>query len=680
MKKYTLLSLLALVMVASVVFGNDGLQEFLPQNAGPFKHVDRSSRQNIRAEWFRHQRNVAKRKGAASPAAAVSQDVGDVAVIVDNGSIVIQPTPANPIDFVLPTNVNFNPAAGGFTVAFAPQSFDPTIGAALPLTDDSTVEVPLGGFTFPFLGTSYSSIFVNSDGNITLGAGDGDSAPRDAFRLVGGPPRIAPLLQDLNVEAGGSINASVRTDSVVVTWNGVPEFGTTNFNTFQVRLHANGQIELAYSSLGSSFGVIGVAKGNSVGPINEIAYTTALPTTLAAGAIFEEFAPAMPKQVDPIALSQEFYRTHGDKYDFLVLFTDFPYDLGSNAFSYTFIVNNQTKGLGLEIGDDSALLGSHGELEAFVNLNDVNLYWPDPNKLVNPPIDKFRFPGGASSFIPPGQDQISIRARRMGTGDPGPAYSLGLNSAMSVMAQEVAHRWGAQIAFVHPTKGIGVDSADLLGRSLVHWSFFFNTTVPASQFGGDPRSSGLEGNSIVDFGGPAFGACTRPGEGAFLTDLNELIDGYTNLDQYLMGLRRAEDVGPFWYVDEPRSARTGLSLEGMRSQGAVNDQFFCGKRVNLTINDVINFPGAVINVPGFGPVNFLANGPRIPALGDEDDDGHGNDVKTMAFILLVEQGPSSHASAIGQVDTMRRTWQQYANGAATGGRGKFDTSLSPAVY
>ena len=148
-----------------------------------------------------------------------------------------------------------------------------------------------------------------------------------------------------------------------------------------------------------------------------------------------------------------------------------------------------------------------------------------------------------------------------------------------------------------------------------------------------------------------------------------------------MGLRRAADVGPFWYVDEPKVAGTGASFEGIRSAGAVDDVFFCGKRVNLSMDDVINFPGGVITIPGIGPVNFAANGPRIPAIGDEDDDGHGNDVKTMAFVLVVEQGaPNSHASAISKVDNFRRTWQQYANGPATGGRGKFDTSLNPAIH
>jgi hypothetical protein len=380
----------------------------------------------------------------------------------------------------------------------------------------------------------------------------------------------------------------------------------------------------------------------------------------------------LTKQMDVIALAKEFYKTHPDNFDFLVMFTDFVVDIGGGAFAFNFPLKNQTQGLGLTIFDNSSLVGSAGELESIVNMNRIGLYWPDAQKMEDPPIKKFRFSGGASLDGPPGADQFSRRARWFGTlnGDFGfhGSYTLGLNSAMSVMAQETGHRWMAFVPFVHPTKGISFDSLDLLGRDFAHWSFFFNVQVPAVQFPGDPRASSTEGNAIIDFGGPAFGLCTAPGQGLFLTQPNELIDGQTPLDQYLMGLRPASEVGPFWYADEPRSAFTGSSLESVRSFDAQDDIAFCGKRVNLTVANIQAFPGV---------------GPRIPALGDEDDDGKGNDVKTMAFILLVEQGHpngAAHAAAIEQVDRFRQTWQRYANGAATGGRGKFDTSLNPAVH
>ena len=53
------------------------------------------------------------------------------------------------------------------------------------------------------------------------------------------------------------------------------------------------------------------------------------------------------------------------------------------------------------------------------------------------------------------------------------------------------------------------------------------------------------------------------------------------------------------------------------------------------------------------------------------------DVKTMAFVLLVPDDNATHRDGINQVDTFRATWQTYGNGPATGGLGKFDTSLSP---
>jgi hypothetical protein len=57
------------------------------------------------------------------------------------------------------------------------------------------------------------------------------------------------------------------------------------------------------------------------------------------------------------------------------------------------------------------------------------------------------------------------------------------------------------------------------------------------------------------------------------------------------------------------------------------------------------------------------------------------DVKTMAFILLVESGsPGAHSAAVTRMDAFRQAWQAYGNGPASGGRGKFDTSLHPLVH
>jgi hypothetical protein len=461
-----------------------------------------------------------------------------------------------------------------------------------------------------------------------------------------------------------------------VTWTDVPQFGVTNANTFQATIESTGRVTFTYERLEAAFdtqltpsGVIGVAAGGDQGPFNEIDLTADLPVTLPAGAIFEEFSAAHGTLVDIIELSSEFYRTHADKYDFLVTFTDVIVDLGA-AFAFEFNVSNQTQGIGLPTNlDDTAAFGSGGELESFVMMNRIGLQWPDARKLVDPPIDKFLL-AGRPILGPPGSGQISRRARIMGTlnGDFGAygAYSLGLNSGMSLLGQEAGHRWGAYVPFVHPTKGVGPDSLDLLGRDFAHWSFFFNVQVPATQFGGDPRASSLEGNAIVDLGGNVFGDCVNPGETRFRTQRDELIDGYHALDQYLLGLRPASEVGQFWYIDDPTRPVAGTSFENIRAVNAIDDVGICGKRVNLSVGNI----QALI-------------GPRVPAIGDEiDRDAAGApqaDRKTMAFILLIAQGPAD-ASAVGQVDIFRRTWQAYVNGPATGGRGRFDTVLNPAIY
>jgi hypothetical protein len=661
-------------LLASMTLIADEPWSLLWINPGAIKHIDISPRQTRSHQLLVHQRNQL-RIAATGASPAVSQDIGNIAVVVDNGSILLPPTVNNPIDLALPTNIVFTPSSAGFDVAFASPSFDTGVGSPLTLGDDDTEEVPLS-FAFPFLGVSYTSVWVNSDGNVTFGTGDAASTARDAARLIGGPPRVAPLLNDLDPSSAGSVSARVDTDRVVVTWTDVPEFGLINTNTFQVTLELNGTITLAYQSLDAQYAVIGVAEGDDEGPFNEIDLTADLPGTFAAGAIFEEFAPAHGTVVDIVELANEFYGTHVDHFDFLVTFTDFIVDL-QGAFAFELNVKNETQGIGLPTNLDlTSLFGSGGELESLVMMNRIGLYWPDAGKMVDPPIRKFRFAGGASILGPPGAAQISRRARWFGTlnGDFGGhgSYTLGLNSAMSVMGQEAGHRWAAFVPFVHPVTGIGPDSLDLLGRELAHWSFFFNVTVPSSQFGGDPRSSSSEGNAIVDFGGNVFGDCLNPGETRFRTDRNELIDGYTNLDQYLLGLRLASDVGPFWYVDQPTRPVAGTSFEDFREVAAIDDVGICGKRINLTVQNIQDFPGV---------------GPRVPAIGDEvDHDAAGTphlDRKTMAFILLVQQGtPQSpaHAAAISQVDTFRTTWQTYVNVKATGGRGRFDTVLNPAIH
>ncbi|MCH8861863.1 MAG: hypothetical protein IID51_05075 [Proteobacteria bacterium] len=459
--------------------------------------------------------------------------------------------------------------------------------------------------------------------------------------------------------------------------------------------------------MAASSAVVGVAEGGGEEPFNEVDLSADLPTTKEAGAIFEEFSPGVAnKQIDTIAVANEFYKTHDDKYDFLVMFTDWIVDL-QGGFAFHQGMQNLTFGLGNRaVFDASSVGGSAGELESILMMNRIGLYWPDAKKLENPPIKKFRFAGAAASNGPPGPRQVTNRARQAGTlnGDFGAfgPYTLGLNSAMSIMAQEAGHRWLAFPLILHPDTGFSADSWDLLGRANAHWSFFFNVTVPYSQFGGDPRASSEEGNAIIDHGllpsvCPDMEAggteqnpiAERVGANTFQMEPDELVDGFTLLDQYMMGLLDSDDVGEFWYVDNP-SFRGGTSLQFAAGFGPQDDLVFCGDRVNLTLNDIWglnDFFGG--GFPNNGPRFFLDRNnlfaPVFGVLGDEIDQVGGDgapalDVKTMAFILIAEQDPGKKSSAVKQVNTFRKTWEVYGNGPATAGLGRFDTSLNPDTF
>lgn len=695
MKIVKSISVLATTLLAASIANAAPKEKTIPfVDSGPFQHVDGSGPHRDSMNILAQARAVHISANANVPE---SRDVGDVAVIVDDGTLIIPPRPPKLYDIPAGTILTFIPGTDEFAVSSTGGGVVDQGGAVpFPLGDDDFVELPPALFSFPFLGTNYGGggdppIFMGSDGHITFGAGDGSSDPRDAARHIGGPPRVSVLLVDLNPDiftgGGGFVGHEITATTITFSWIGVPQFGELDSNSFQAILHDDGRIDLVYGAVSASVGVVGVAEGNDEPPFNEVDMTMDLPGTFGAGAIFEEFIPGnVLPQMNTLGVAQKFLESHPDEFDFIVVFTDFIVDIGGGAFAFHQGVQNQTFGLGIFRGvfDNSASVGSAGELESVLNMNRIGLYWPDARKMVNPPIKKFRFAGAASTNGPPGPVQITTRARRMGTlnGDFGfnGSYTLGLNSAMSIMGQEAGHRWLAFPIFFPPSLDF-LDIFDLLGRDDAHWSFFHNVRVPDPQFGGDPRASSAEGNAILDLGpGASAGLpmpCTGPGESTFLTERNELIDGFTELDQYFMGLRTADEVPSFWYVDDPRSAFSGNSLESAKSFDAQDDVVFCGKRVDLNVSDIT----------AIGGLGIPENGPRIPAIGDENDSATNPacgpdpvDVKTMAFVLLVPGNPSRHKDGIRQVDTFRSTWQTYANGPATGGRGLFDTSLNPVCH
>jgi hypothetical protein len=124
--------------------------------------------------------------------------------------------------------------------------------------------VTLSGATVSLYGVSYDSFYVGANGYITFTASDGDYSETfaDHFDL----PRISALFDDLNPSAGGTVSWLQLSDRAVVTWDAVPEYSTSNSNSFQIEMYYNGVIAINFLDIAATDGLAGLSAGNGLDP------------------------------------------------------------------------------------------------------------------------------------------------------------------------------------------------------------------------------------------------------------------------------------------------------------------------------------------------------------------------------------------------------------------------------
>ena len=210
------------------------------------------------------------------------------------------------------------------------------------------------------------------------------------------------------------------------------------------------------------------------------------------------------------AIAREFYRTHGDDYDFLVIFTNFDVRMPApRAKAFFAPAANDVKGIGLELFDTT------------------HLYAPD----------------GA------------LLSRLQGTIDMGNRAGHELeptvpefDDTLLALTHEFLHRWGA---YVHFRDGDG-ESAALLGLDAAHWSFLL-----------DSAGSSLYGNHWRD-----------NGDGTYTSVAPEQVRGgevigriFNPLELYLLGLIDKSQVPPLLLIDAPGVDVTALPAIGVTLPG-----------------------------------------------------------------------------------------------------------------
>jgi hypothetical protein len=535
--------------------------------------IDPSPRWRVLESLWIHQQASERRPASLGAQAATSSDVGDIAVIRDAGDVIVPPNAFDLKGVGLRFTRN---ASGGYDVRQTDVAFRTAIGNRITLTDDDSSRADVG-FSFPFFSANERTAFVNSDGNITFREGDKASTDRSVGRLLTGPPRVAPFLADLDPSTGGTVFVNAAADNYTVTWCGVRGFDSTQTTTVQTTLLPDGTIEMRFASgITLADAVVGVSPGQTL-DFRTVDLSAQGPTSGGTTAIGERFS-ANP-DLDAVAAANTFYGAHPDSFDQLVIWTDTSVVSG-DSFAFESTVANSIQGIGLDIFDISREFGSGGRLSSYTIMDRLSKYPDDPTT---------RF--------------------------------LGENNTLSVLGQEVGHRW---LAYFNFRDHLGQRSEELLGRDLAHWSFFV-----------DSDGSVMEGNDIEALGGGSFrtiGAVRR----------------YNRLDQYAMGLVGPSEVPPFFYVQNP----TNLSQTKDKDSGPQVGVTFNGTRRDVLIDDVIAIHGA-----------------RVPSSAESPR------VHRQAFIYIVSAGRAVDSGQVAKLDRIRRQWEDFF-AQATDGRMRADTRLS----
>jgi uncharacterized protein (TIGR03437 family) len=537
-------------------------------------------------EIYLHRHVTAKRKGAAlAVAAPAAQDIGQIAILEDSDGVVARRNEFN----LNGRTVQFSPIgadAARYRFQTGESSYDAAAASAgSPLSqigDDDSVRVALP-FTFPFFGAAYREIFVNSDGNLTFVAGDAAITDRSLGRLVAGAPRIAGLFMDLDpTRSPGALRVLSEPGRFVVSWAGVPQyqdFGTGAGETFQIRLYPDGRIEIAYGGVVTDGAVVGISPGGLQGPTSIVSF---------AGDASGEYSSTVAErfggteEIDIVTAAQKFYQTHDDAYDYLVFYNNLGINACAGSVACETTVRNNRSGYGDTLVEIGGEFGSPSRLQAVLNLGPLGQYPKDPAGIV-------------------------------------PARATIRDTPVTVIAHESGHLFLAYASVRDPNDS---SARPMLGFQNAHWAFTFNS-----------EASLLEGNRIRDDGPAVSPRFTITGT----------VEGYSPLDQYLMGFRAPEEVAATFLV-------TGASRSFTFNPGQTGVSFD-GQRRDVTTAEII-----------------AAEGRRTP------DSTVSQRRFRFAFVLIVRQGSTPPQADLDQIESYRRQFEAYY-GQAASNRASADASL-----
>jgi subtilisin family serine protease len=131
--------------------------------------------------------------------------------------------------------------------------------AGLASDDGITAAIPMP-FSFPYYGSSFSSVRIATNGFLTF---TGTTSPYGNAALpssAGVPNMVAPFWDDLDMSATGEVYTYYDGTRFIIEWAAVPHYSAGGPYTFEAILSPSGEIKFQYQTVGTN-----VTNSNTIG-------------------------------------------------------------------------------------------------------------------------------------------------------------------------------------------------------------------------------------------------------------------------------------------------------------------------------------------------------------------------------------------------------------------------------
>jgi hypothetical protein len=513
--------------------------------------------------------------------------------------------------------LRFTPEGSRYRIRVESLHWDADHGPELP-----AAEVSLQKFRFPFSGQLWKTFLVGTAGSIRFGVSEKEVAldpygHRDGGIILDRFDQLANVAGELGAKApaicvflkprlSGPHYVKELSDRVVVTWDLTQPYGSLldfgwfqTIDRFQAVLHRDGSIEMSYDRLEARDGIVGIYPqvAGAAKPV-PVHFSSLSQTDGPFAAVYESFHYlAVPRPQD---LSCTVIRALGDRFDFLVYYSDFRVDNQEASTPGDGPVGGNVTGIGDTQHDQTrALLESRCTDGRFQQGFAQPVYVGANEAQQEPP------PGVPAG----GAHDITRYLHPLAEASPD-ARPLPYNYAVGHLGHEIGHRWSAYVWAKINGKPVALGTWP-------HWApglhspvaFPYSLPVEASTEGGGVWQDNYDGTY------------TQLRDGYFVP-----ASGYSYLDLYLMGFISAAEVPDFFLL--------GNLVPVGKDQGG--RPLFKAERTKITVQDVI-----------------AAAGPRSP------DVEHSQRRFNTGFVVIVEHGRSPSRELIERAGGIREQWLRY---------------------